>query len=51
MKKYLVIKEYKSNPIFSDIVGMFDNEEDANTFARLSRLSSSRKFWVYEQSE
>lgn len=51
MKKFLVIRSYKGT-WSPDVVGQFDSEEDANTFAKLYNLSDTdRRYWVYEQSK
>lgn len=45
MKKYVVIKKIGS---FSpSIVGCFDEEQDANEFARLSNISDGFEYSVY----
>lgn len=46
MKKYLVIKEYRTINSYS-VIGQYDKKEDAETYARLTEGFA----WVYEMSE
>lgn len=52
MKRFLVIKDYRNN-FTPDVVGQFDNWEDADTFAKLCNKSNQFGLlhWVFEMSE
>lgn len=49
MKKYVVCKLY--NTLLPDVVGKFDEKDDALAYARLSKMSSTNNFAVYELLE
>lgn len=52
MKRFLVIKDYR-NSFTPDVVGRFDNWEDADTFAKLCKKNDQHGllYWVFEMSE
>lgn len=52
MKNYLVIEDWQCANCTPLVRGQFDNEQDANDFARLSSMANPRrKFWVFQMSK
>ena len=49
MKKYVVCRLYST--YLPDVVGEFDEKDDALAYARLSKMSSKDNFAVYELLE
>lgn len=49
MKKYVVCKLYDA--LLPDVIGEFDEKDDALAYARLSKMSSHNNFAVYELLE
>lgn len=50
MKKFIVIKQYKSDNTLQTVVAWFDDYNEADTFAKLSmKTDTAHKYWVFRQ--